>query len=116
MSVASDLIGLPASASYETGIATHVGLVRTHNEDNYIAEPDSGLWAVADGMGGHEAGDVASATVIEALERARGLVLGCNAEKGGASFPVQSNLFRLVDIRATVSCSRFSVAWELFAA
>jgi len=67
VSVASDLIGLPASASYETGIATHVGLVRTHNEDNYIAEPDSGLWAVADGMGGHEAGDVASATVIEAL-------------------------------------------------
>jgi serine/threonine protein phosphatase PrpC len=37
------------------------------NEDSLLARDDRGLWVVADGMGGHEAGDVASAKVTEAL-------------------------------------------------
>lgn len=45
--------------------ATHPGLVRTNNEDSYLSLPESGLWLVADGMGGHEAGEVASAIVCE---------------------------------------------------
>jgi len=44
-----------------------VGLRRTLNEDAILASAERGLWAVADGMGGHEAGEVASAMVIEAL-------------------------------------------------
>jgi serine/threonine-protein phosphatase Stp1 len=48
---------------------THVGLRRKVNEDSLLARTDRGLWAVADGMGGHEAGDVASAKVTEALQR-----------------------------------------------
>lgn len=46
---------------------SHPGAVRTHNEDNYVERPDIGLWAVADGAGGHEAGEVASAMIAEAL-------------------------------------------------
>lgn len=48
---------------------THVGLRRKVNEDSLLVRDDCGLWVVADGMGGHEAGDVASAKVTEALNR-----------------------------------------------
>jgi protein phosphatase len=52
---------------FDTGAATHAGRVRIRNEDSFMVCPDAGVWAVADGMGGHEAGDLASRTVIEAL-------------------------------------------------
>lgn len=71
---------------------THVGLRRKINEDAYLALSDRGLWAVADGMGGHEAGDVASALIVEAL----------------AHLPVTSGVESLVDdsITALVRVNR----------
>jgi protein phosphatase len=41
--------------------------VRSQNEDHFVLLPDSGVFAVADGMGGHEAGSLASSTVVDAL-------------------------------------------------
>lgn len=54
--------------NYLTACQTNVGLHRTINEDNYLDRPADGLWVVADGMGGHEAGEVASAMIVEAME------------------------------------------------
>jgi len=48
--------------------ATHNGTKRKHNEDTWVDRPDIGVWAVADGAGGHQAGEVASGMIAEALD------------------------------------------------
>ena len=53
----------------EYGYGSHTGLKRTNNEDACGIAPELGLWIVADGMGGHQAGDVASSMVIRELSR-----------------------------------------------
>lgn len=54
---------------WRSGARTDVGAVREINEDALVTRPEIGLWAVADGMGGHEVGDVASRMIIDALAR-----------------------------------------------
>jgi serine/threonine protein phosphatase PrpC len=52
----------------DVGSLTHTGMVRERNEDSCLVRTDIGLWAVADGMGGHEAGDLASQIVVRSLD------------------------------------------------
>jgi serine/threonine protein phosphatase PrpC len=59
-----------AAFRIESSALTHRGRVREENQDGFCARERDGLWAVADGMGGHEGGEWASARLIEALDRA----------------------------------------------
>ncbi len=57
--------------TWTSAATTHVGHVRQVNEDALCARPEIGLWAVADGLGGHSAGDLASQMVVDALAKVK---------------------------------------------
>jgi serine/threonine protein phosphatase PrpC len=57
-----------ATSIVDVGSVTHTGMVRERNEDACLVRTEIGLWAVADGMGGHEAGDLASQILVKSLD------------------------------------------------
>jgi serine/threonine protein phosphatase PrpC len=62
---------------HRSAARTHVGTLRRRNEDAVLDRPEIGLWAVADGAGGHERGDHASGRIVAALS-------GASAQSGPA--------------------------------
>ncbi len=58
-----------SSLSWHSHAITNVGKVRKHNEDSMLDRPEAGMWVVADGMGGHDGGDVASQMIVSSLKK-----------------------------------------------
>lgn len=103
----------------EFGHLSHVGLRRDLNEDTYYGDSELGLWLVADGMGGHEYGEVASAlardaivrevragaSLANAIRRADEDILRTSRRRNDA-LPMGTTV-----VAARVSGARFEVAW-----
>lgn len=56
-----------STTSQQWAAATHIGMVRSENQDSYFADPETGLFIVSDGMGGHRGGGLASEIIAEDL-------------------------------------------------
>jgi type VI secretion system protein ImpM len=65
--VAESVAAVDFQYAAEGAASSEVGPVRERNEDRVLVHPVNRVWAVADGMGGHERGDVASQMVVDAL-------------------------------------------------
>ncbi|WP_164708204.1 PP2C family protein-serine/threonine phosphatase, partial [Pseudomonas viridiflava] len=55
------------ASPWRSAARTDAGKVRARNEDAFLDSPQHGLWVVADGMGGHQGGDVASQLIVASL-------------------------------------------------
>jgi serine/threonine protein phosphatase PrpC len=90
--------------------ATDVGKVRDHNEDNFLVDKKLALFIVADGMGGHAAGEVASAiavrTVHEEIKRETELIDDYVSGATGASKVTPKDIVALVDNAVQRACSK----------
>lgn len=106
-------------ASIRFAAATHVGVRRNHNEDAYLVAPELQFGMVADGMGGHEAGEVASQlacehvrsaiatgqSLTEAMHAAHAAIVSSAVTSG------QSLAMGATVVAARVDTETFEIAW-----
>src|SRR3981081_2658535 len=92
--------------SLEMAKATHTGMVRSHNEDSITTDPQIGLAVLADGMGGYNAGEVASgiATALISSETREAMVRQAPREVDRRTgSPVAAQLLRDIIAKANTS-------------
>ncbi len=100
--------GRPDGASSQLRFwpASHVGRVRDHNEDAFLVDKKLNLFVIADGMGGHAAGEVASnlavRTLRDALAKERTLLHEFDKGHGGAT---RTDVIRLLESSVQQACS-----------
>src|SRR5829696_2911300 len=90
--------------------ATDVGQVRDHNEDNFLVDKKLQLFMVADGMGGHAAGEVASAlavrTIHEELKKEADLLIRYANAKGDSPRVNVDDVVALLELAVQKACGR----------
>ena len=90
--------------------ATDVGKVRDHNEDNFLVDKKLALFVVADGMGGHAAGEVASAiavrTVHDEIRRDKEMLDDYASGAAGASKVTRKDIVGLLEHAVQRACSK----------
>ncbi len=90
--------------------ATDVGKVRDHNEDNFLVDKKLSLFVVADGMGGHAAGEVASAIAVRSvhdeLKRERDLLTDYVARASGANKVTGKDIVALLEHAVQRACAK----------
>jgi PPM family protein phosphatase len=115
----------PAEMQIDSFGGTHQGRVRPINEDRFLSRPEFGVFVVADGMGGHSHGDIASSAIVQCVEdtlskashaqKVKALtesLLRANEVIGGVSRSNDNIVIGSTIAGLVVTGGRFSVLWS----